>query len=300
MRKIALTSAGLIAFLMIAKLIHLAVVQYLGQPIGQLYRTFIQLIELAPQDWIWAVIIALAVLTGLRNLSSHRKPSDSDEAHPHDQSESLESWLVLLQERVQGTYFAWRLADRLAALESQIGGRSDPQATRHIREYLDMGHDRRTIGTGRTEAASAADMNEIVTYLEHQIEIHDGDPSCMNAVPANLCAPDPSTPIHRNFRSRHTRYCIGAIRCFLARRSLPSRLLWREVSLPFGSNKTFCNHRNPLGKASRKRSSARFRRGETHLHRHRGCLAQTSPGDSPPCRSTTDHHSDCALRESWS
>ncbi len=166
MRKAALAVGGSLAFLASAGLIYLVVIQYLKQPLGQLYRTLAQLVELAPQDWVWAAVIALTVLVGLRNFSSQRKLAEAVDPNAQGRSESLESWLLVLQDRKRGPYFGWRLANRLAELESQIADHPDRQPAHQIREYLKMGRDRRTIGAAEIKISGYSDINGIVTFLE--------------------------------------------------------------------------------------------------------------------------------------
>jgi hypothetical protein len=165
-RKVALAAGGFVAFLASAGLIYLVVIQYLSQPLGQLYHTLTQLIALAPQDWVWAAIIALTVLFGLRNISSQRKLAEAVDPKAQSRSESLESWLLALQERKRGPYFGWRLASQLAELESQIADQADRRPAHQIREYLKMGRDRRTIGTAEAIISSYSDIHGVVTYLE--------------------------------------------------------------------------------------------------------------------------------------
>lgn len=174
MRKAALVGGGLVAFLVSAGLIYFVVVRYLGEPLGQLYRTLSQLVGLAPQDWVWASIIALTVLIGLRNFSSQRKSTQSVDLNAEGQAESLESWLRLLQERARGIYFGWRLANRLAELESQIDNHPDHQPAHQIQEYLKMGRDRRTIGDPETRLSGYLDIRSVITYLERRIEADHG------------------------------------------------------------------------------------------------------------------------------
>lgn len=165
-RKAALAVGGFVAFLASAGLIYRVVIQYLSQPLGQLYKALTQLIELAPQDWVWAAIIALTVLVGLRNFSSQRKLAETVDPNAQSRSESLESWLLVLQDRKRGPYFGWRLANQLAELESQIADHLDRQPAPQIREYLKMGRDRRTIGPTETIISGYSDINGIVSYLE--------------------------------------------------------------------------------------------------------------------------------------
>jgi hypothetical protein len=165
-RKLALALGGFVAFLASAGIIYLVVIQYLSQPLGQLYSTLTQLVALAPQDWVWAAIIALTMLVGLHNFPSQRKISETVDLNAQGRSESLESWLFVLQERKRGPYFGWRLASRLAELESQIVDHPDHLPAHEIREYLTMGRDRRTIGAAETIISGYSDINGIVTYLE--------------------------------------------------------------------------------------------------------------------------------------
>ncbi|MFV1859730.1 MAG: hypothetical protein ACC647_10335 [Anaerolineales bacterium] len=154
---------------MLARLIHLALVLYLGRPLGQLYLAFLRVAERAPQEWIWATVIALAMLIGLRNLSSQHKSTPPADPQAQYQPESLESWLVLLQERKRGGYFRWRLASQLADLHSQIGDYPQLDPSRQVQDYLQIGHDRRTIRAGEAMAANSLDLEDVVGYLERSM-----------------------------------------------------------------------------------------------------------------------------------
>ncbi len=155
-------------------LIYFVVVQYLSQPLGRLYRTLAQLVELAPQDWIWAAMIALTVLVALRNFASRRDAAGATDPMDHIQSESLESWLTLLQDRARGTYFGWRLANRLAEFDSQIPYHPKRQPVRRVQEYLKMGRDRRTISDSALRISGSDPVDDVVAYLEKRIEADYG------------------------------------------------------------------------------------------------------------------------------
>ena len=170
MRKAALGIAGLTAFLATVALIYFVVVQYLSQPLGRLYRTLAQLAELAPQDWIWATMIALTVLVALRNFASRRESARVADPIEGIQIESLESWLTLLQDRARGTYFGWRLANRLAELDSQIPDYPKQQPFRQVQEYLKMGRNRRTMSDRALRISTSDPIDEVATYLEQRIE----------------------------------------------------------------------------------------------------------------------------------
>ena len=132
MRKAALGAAGLAAFLATIALIYFVVVRYLSLPLGRLYRTLARLVELAPQDWIWAAMIALTVLLALRNFASRRESASVADPIEGVLTESMESWLTLLQDRARGAYFGWRLANRLAELDSQIPDHPKQQPARQV------------------------------------------------------------------------------------------------------------------------------------------------------------------------
>lgn len=174
MRKTVLLVAGLAAFLATVALIYFVVVQYLSQPLGRLYRTFAQLVELAPQDWIWATMIALTVLVALRNFASRRESAGAADPIVGIQTESLESWLTLLEDRARGTYFGWRLANRLAELDSQILYQPIQQPVRQVQEYLKMGRDRRTISDRALRFSGSDLVDDVVAYLEQRIEADYG------------------------------------------------------------------------------------------------------------------------------
>ncbi len=174
MRKAALGAAGLAAFLAIVTLIYFVVVRYLSQPLGRLYRTLADLAELAPQDWIWAAMIALTVLIALRNFASRRESARVTDPIEGFQTESLESWLTLIQDRARGTYFGWRLANRLAELDSQIPDHPNQQPVRQVQEYLKMGRDRRTISDRALRISGSDPVDDVVTYMEQRIEADYG------------------------------------------------------------------------------------------------------------------------------
>ena len=174
LRRVALAIGASVALIASAGLIYFVVVRYLSQPLGQFYRTLLQLVGIAPQDWIWAAVIGLAVLIGLRNFSSRRKLEASVVPNTQGRPESLESWLRVLQEQKRGTYFEWRLANRLAELESQITDHPDLLPEHQIQEYLKMGHDRRTIGAVEARASSYPDIDAVVAYLESRIDAEHG------------------------------------------------------------------------------------------------------------------------------
>ena len=88
----------------------------------------------------------------------------------HGQSESLDSWLLFLQERKKGTYFGWRLANRLSELESHFSNHPGRQPSPQIREYLKMGRERRTIGAVETRISGYYDIDAVVKYFERRIE----------------------------------------------------------------------------------------------------------------------------------
>ena len=175
MRKALLLAAGLAAFLATIALIYFVVVQYLSQPLGRLYRTLAQIAELTPQDWIWAAVIALTVLIGIRNFASRRDAAGATDPMDHIQTESLESWLLLLQDRARGTYFGWRLANRLAELDSQIPDHPEQQPARQVQEYLKMGRDRRTIDDTESRFSGSYPIDGVVTYMEQRIEADYGN-----------------------------------------------------------------------------------------------------------------------------
>ena len=173
-RRVAFAIGASLAFMASAGLIYLLVVRYLSRPLGQFYRTLLQLVGIAPQDWIWAAVIGLAVLIGLRNFSSRRKLESSIVPNTQSRPESLESWLLVLQERKKGTYFGWRLANRLAELESQIADHPERLPSPQVREYLDMGHDRRTIDATGARSSSHSEIDAAIEYLERRIEADRG------------------------------------------------------------------------------------------------------------------------------
>jgi len=173
-RKTVLLVAGLAAFLATVALIYFVVVQYLSQPLDRLYRTLAQLVELAPQDWIWATMIALTVLVALRNFASRRESAGVADPIEGFQSESLESWLTLLQDRARGAYFGWRLANRLAELDSQIPDHPKQQPGRQVQEYLKMGRNRRTISDRALRISGSDPVDDVVIYLEQRIEADYG------------------------------------------------------------------------------------------------------------------------------
>ena len=87
-------------------------------------------------------MIALTVLLALRNFASRRESASVADPIEGVLTESMESWLTLLQDRARGAYFGWRLANRLAELDSQIPDHPKQQPARQVQEYLRMGRNR--------------------------------------------------------------------------------------------------------------------------------------------------------------
>ncbi|MFQ5942099.1 MAG: hypothetical protein ACE5JF_00965 [Anaerolineales bacterium] len=166
---------GIVALLLAAWLVNLALVQYLGEPVSRLYRAFQRFVELAPQDWIWAALIALVVLIALRNLPTRRERMRPADQQAPFQAESLESWLTLLQDQSRGEYFRWRLASRLADLESRVSSSQYAHATPQIRDYLQRGRDRRTIRPRKALTIHSPNIEAVISYLERSLEVqHEG------------------------------------------------------------------------------------------------------------------------------
>jgi hypothetical protein len=119
-------------------------------------------------------MIALTVLFALRNFASRHESAGVADPIDGIQTESLESWLQLLRDRARGTYFRWRLANRLAELDSQIPDHPEQRPDRQVQEYLKMGRDRRTIDDTASRFSGSYPVDGVVTYLEQQIEADYG------------------------------------------------------------------------------------------------------------------------------
>ena len=173
-RRLALYAlVGLMGLMATVGLIYLALVTFLSEPVERAYQLVVRLVELAPQDWIWAGLIGLIVLISLRNLAS-RSSEDLKEGSDSEalfQREGLESWLELLQQRTRGSYFQWRLASRLAELDHQLGEQSARPSPPEIEAYLQMGRDRRTIHSQQAAGGEQSNVEQVISYLEQRMEI---------------------------------------------------------------------------------------------------------------------------------
>ncbi len=163
-------TGGAIAVLTLGGLVYHVVVTYFSEPLGHLYGVVSQITALAPQDWLWATLIGLVALFSLRTLSGRRSPSQEQQSITEVLGDSLASWLELLHERDKGTYFSWRLAQRLAELNEWIGIRSSADISDEVQAYLRQGRSRRTIERAETANAGDPPIEEVIAHLERSVK----------------------------------------------------------------------------------------------------------------------------------
>jgi len=147
------------------QLIELVVLRMGGRPLGLLWVWVSGKLGGLPQAELWAVLVALFGLLGLRSLglravraSTHRRIRSSPQG-------TLQSWLELLDNHGRGEYFRWRLARRVASLFDDLGLPA-PASDPGIEAFLQAGRRLRTIRTQTSRAELELDPVLLVEYLE--------------------------------------------------------------------------------------------------------------------------------------
>lgn len=160
---------GLLAtVVLLAVLLRPAVDDYLAQPLGFLYSVAARYLESVPQIYLWAGLLGLFALIGLRRIPLGASGPQRDRPRSVAHRGRLGEWVQLLDDRQRGAYFEWRLANRLAELDRWIG--AAPQLTPELGRYLEIGRTRRTIEPERDLSRVNFGLERLVGYLESALD----------------------------------------------------------------------------------------------------------------------------------
>lgn len=158
-----LAAAGLLAVVL-----RPLIASTLERPLGLLYGVAVRYVESLPQIYLWAGLLGAAALVGLRRLPLRDPEALPPQPPTRAQRGRLGNWVRLLAERERGTYFEWRLANRLAQLERWIGApnRMDTE----LQSYLDLGRNQRTIQAEPRLSRLNFELERLVGYLEDALD----------------------------------------------------------------------------------------------------------------------------------
>lgn len=159
-RRSALVVAGLLLAIVLRPLIASA----LAGPLGLAYVVAVRYVESLPQIYLWAVLLGAFVLIGLRRLPLRDAAKSPGAPRQISNQGRLGAWVELLADRRRGTYFEWRLANRLAELERWIGAPDELDA--RSQSYLEFGRNQRTIHAASAAAPMNFKLERLVAYLE--------------------------------------------------------------------------------------------------------------------------------------
>jgi hypothetical protein len=155
------------------RLLEVGVVRFGSRPLGQVWAWITASLDDLPQVEIWAVLIGLFGLLGLRTLAG-RAARPSAELRSQSQSQgSLQGWRELMEDRTRGEYFRWRLARRVALLADELELPAPTNEPR-IEAFLQAGRQLRTIRAQSTRDELKLDPAILVEYLERFQEMQGG------------------------------------------------------------------------------------------------------------------------------
>lgn len=160
--------ALLAAVLLLFAALRPAVESYLSEPLGLVYAVTARYIASLPQIYLWAGLLGLFVVIGLRRIPLRTARAEKGPANRRVQRGRLGDWVRLLADRRRGAYFEWRLANRLAALERWMD--SSPEMPAEMRRYLQIGRTRRTIEAGQSLGRLNFRLERLVGYLEDALD----------------------------------------------------------------------------------------------------------------------------------
>lgn len=154
----------LIAALLLAIVLQPLIASALAGPLGLIYAIATRTVESLPQTYLWAVLLGAFVLIGLLRLPLRNDSRPLIRPRQTSYDGRLGAWAELLADRRRGSYFEWRLANRLAELERWIG--APDQLDARSRAYLEFGRNQRTIHAASNSAPVNFKLERVVAYLE--------------------------------------------------------------------------------------------------------------------------------------
>ena len=140
-----------------------------------------------PQVVLWVVLLVLLLYIAVGSFygKGYRDPKVQRKLEPS--KGPVEARAKWIEERAHGTYFKWRLANLLGRVHQDIQkanqyeiSRNDPAVPLQVQEYLNAGlntsfadYSLPKFFQKRERTALDADLEQVVDYLEEQLEIKD-------------------------------------------------------------------------------------------------------------------------------
>jgi hypothetical protein len=165
---------GALALLIgLERLLEVGVMGFGSRPLGQVWAWITGTFDTLPQAEIWAVLVGLFGLLGLRTLPGRSgRPTAAHRSRPQSQG-ILQSWLELIEDRTRGEYFRWRMARRVAQLADELELPAPTNEPR-IEAYLQAGRQMRTIRAKPNRDDLKLDPAILVEYLERTQDLQGG------------------------------------------------------------------------------------------------------------------------------
>jgi len=136
-----------------------------SRPLGYLWAWVSGKLGGLPQAELWAVLVAIFGLLGLRSLGFRVARASTNRRTRSASHGTLQSWLELLDNHSRGEYFRWRLARRAASLNDDLGLPA-PATDPRIEAFLQAGRELRTIGPQASRAELSLEPAILVEYFE--------------------------------------------------------------------------------------------------------------------------------------
>jgi len=136
-----------------------------SRPLGLLWAWVSAVLGGLPQAELWAVLVAVFGVLGLRSLGFRVVRASSNRRTRSLSQGTLQNWLELLDNQDRGEYFRWRLARRLATLSDDLGLPA-PALDPRIEAFLQAGRQLRTIRPQASRAELSLRPAILVDYLE--------------------------------------------------------------------------------------------------------------------------------------
>jgi hypothetical protein len=169
-----LVVGALAVLIALERLLEVGVERFGSRPLGQVWAWIAERSGDLPQAEIWAVLVGLFALLGLRTLGGRADRPSAGLRSPSQSQGSLQGWLELMEDRSRGEYFRWRLARRVASLADELElppATDDPR----IEVFLAAGRQLRTIRPQSTRDELKLDPAILVEYLERTQGLKGGD-----------------------------------------------------------------------------------------------------------------------------
>ena len=164
-RRLAVLVGALAGLIGLERLIELVLLRIGSRPIGLLWAWVSGVLGGLPQPELWAVLVAIFGLLGLRSLGFRVVRASTNRRTRSLPQGTLQSWLELLDNHGRGEYFRWRFARRVANLSDDLG-LSAPAKDPKIEAFLQAGRQLRTIRPQPARAELSLEPAIVVEYLE--------------------------------------------------------------------------------------------------------------------------------------